>query len=246
MGNQIDIGEYQSLHKQIKAKVDAFLEVGRLLVRMRDSGLYKAEFKTFEAYCKEKFGWSRPHAYRLIDLARVDENLSPIGDIPKPKNEAQAREIAKAPPEKQAEVWQEAMKTASKDAKGEPKVTAAHVQKVVAQRVQPEEEIDFDPTPAPPPDPWKPYNEQLDRACELLKQAKEIIVRLPSLTPASAAFAAWIDTKAQRTFFDNAVTTYEAQRVARFATEREAKNLGDGRNFLYAYEATPKKKRGAA
>jgi hypothetical protein len=47
---------------------------------------------------------ARAYAYRLISQASVVNDLSPIGDISKLQNEAQARELAKAPKEKRVEV----------------------------------------------------------------------------------------------------------------------------------------------
>lgn len=43
----------------------------------------------------------KAYAYRLIASASVIEKLSPIGDIPKPETESQARPLTKLPPEQQ-------------------------------------------------------------------------------------------------------------------------------------------------
>jgi hypothetical protein len=58
--------------------------------------LYRREYAGFDEYCREKWGWKRDHAYRLIDAAEVVK-VSPIGD--KIKTESQARELGKAEPE---------------------------------------------------------------------------------------------------------------------------------------------------
>ncbi|HEY6723811.1 MAG TPA: hypothetical protein VI197_07255 [Polyangiaceae bacterium] len=82
-----------------------FVDVGRALTRIRDAKLYAEEFGTFEAYCRERWGMSKTHANRLIASADVAANVTPIGVIP---NEAQARELAKLPTEKQPEAWAKA------------------------------------------------------------------------------------------------------------------------------------------
>jgi hypothetical protein len=66
------------------------------LLQVRNERLYRVRgFPTFEKYCQTRWGWARAHACRLINAAKVVQNLSPIGDIP--KNEAQARELARLP-----------------------------------------------------------------------------------------------------------------------------------------------------
>ena len=86
-------------------------------MEIRDSGLYK-QYGTFEKYCKERWGYARQVAYRLIDSAKVMQNLSPMGDIP-PENERQTRPLTSLPPEQQREAWDAVVKTAP-----EGKVTA--------------------------------------------------------------------------------------------------------------------------
>ena len=61
-------------------------------MRARGFSFRAGSRQTFEAYCKERWGWGRAHAYRLIDSAKVAEALSPTGDTP--SNERQARELA--------------------------------------------------------------------------------------------------------------------------------------------------------
>ncbi|CCF84129.1 hypothetical protein NITHO_3110002 [Nitrolancea hollandica Lb] len=63
-------------------------------------------YQRFEDYCRERWGWKRAHAYRLIDSAQVAGALSPIGDKA-PANEAQARELSRLKePEIIRETWQ--------------------------------------------------------------------------------------------------------------------------------------------
>ena len=47
------------------------MEVGLALAEIRDLRLYRREYSGFAEYCREKWGWTRQHAYRLIEAAPV-------------------------------------------------------------------------------------------------------------------------------------------------------------------------------
>lgn len=116
------------LEECIERGLQTFVEVGRALLEIRDRRLYRERgFQTFEDYCLHRWGWKRAHAYRHIEAARVVENLSPIGDIP--RNEAQARELAKLEPDEQREVA-EAVHSAGESFDS---VTAAEVRDIARQ-----------------------------------------------------------------------------------------------------------------
>jgi len=51
---------------------------------------------------------SRPRAYRLMEAAEVNSNLSPIGDIV-PASESQLRPLTSLAPEDQRTVWTQAV-----------------------------------------------------------------------------------------------------------------------------------------
>lgn len=57
--------------KTIERGINTFVEVGQALAEIRDAKLYRASHKTFEAYCDEKWKFSRQRAYQLIDQAKV-------------------------------------------------------------------------------------------------------------------------------------------------------------------------------
>jgi len=82
---------------------------------IRDSHLYRQQFQTFEAYCRERWGLKERHAYKLMDAAAVVENLQtcPIGQLP--KTESQARPLTRLEPEVQREVWQEVVTSTPAD-----------------------------------------------------------------------------------------------------------------------------------
>ncbi|MBW4689270.1 MAG: hypothetical protein KME40_30305 [Komarekiella atlantica HA4396-MV6] len=60
----------------LERKVErAFFEAGKALLELRDRRLYRSTHKTFEEYCKDRFGFERRHPYRLIEAAVVVDNL---------------------------------------------------------------------------------------------------------------------------------------------------------------------------
>ncbi|HOQ43391.1 MAG TPA: hypothetical protein PK178_14620 [Smithellaceae bacterium] len=50
----------------------------RVLMEIRDRGYYRdvLVYETFEAYCKDRWDFSRQHAYRFIDSAKVVLNVT--------------------------------------------------------------------------------------------------------------------------------------------------------------------------
>ena len=89
--------EEEADRQRLELKVErAFYESGKALVELRSRRLYRSTHKSFEEYCQDRFGFQRAHSYRLIDAARVVDNLSlgclQIGDII-PNNESQCRPL---------------------------------------------------------------------------------------------------------------------------------------------------------
>ena len=52
-----------------------FIEVGLALLEIRDRRLYRDSWGTFEDYCRERWGWTREHGYRLMQGAEVAQNV---------------------------------------------------------------------------------------------------------------------------------------------------------------------------
>lgn len=84
----------------------AFVEVGNALLRIRDERLYRETHSTFEAYCRERWGLSKPYATQLI-VAADTVAIATAEGLPLPRNEAVARELAplRDQPEKMREVY---------------------------------------------------------------------------------------------------------------------------------------------
>ncbi len=74
---------------------------------IKDGRLYREGFKTFEDYCRERWGVSRIRAHQLIDSVRVEENLLTIVNTGAffPATESQARILVPLEPDEQREVW---------------------------------------------------------------------------------------------------------------------------------------------
>ncbi len=157
--------ELTQLETTVRNGLHTFYAVGTALTLIRNRKLYREEFRTFEEYCQVKFNIARPTAYRLMDAADTKDNLSPLGDVPLPENEAQTRALAGLEPEQQRHVWTKAMETAPNG-----KVTAKHVQDVRQVEIPVE---DPEPPPAPEPErqisvfiPPKPTKEERKTAIE--------------------------------------------------------------------------------
>ncbi|MBE9209885.1 hypothetical protein IQ244_25995 [Nostoc sp. LEGE 06077] len=104
----------------LEEKVEtAFYAAGKALMELRDRRLYRSTHKTFEEYCRDRFGYSRDAAYLKMSATTVYENLQkhlPTNgrQIPLPTSERQVRSLAKAELEasQQAYVWEQAVEEA--------------------------------------------------------------------------------------------------------------------------------------
>ena len=114
------------LEAVIERGLATFVEVGLALLEIRGSRLYLETYPSFDAYCRERWGWSRQRGYQLMDAAKV----STVVDI---QDERQARELVpllRQDEHEVVEVWREL-----KEAHGE-KVTADLVRRAVVGRLR--------------------------------------------------------------------------------------------------------------
>lgn len=102
--------ELKTLERVIERGMSTFVEVGNALKTIRDSKLYREEYKTFERYVQERWGFKRHYAYNLIESAEAVKNVE-HAQQKLPANVRQATELAKAPPEKQAAIWEEVVES---------------------------------------------------------------------------------------------------------------------------------------
>ena len=108
------------LERQIEK---AFYIAGKALIVLRDRRLYRSTHKTFEEYCRDRFGHSRQKSNYLIAAVDVFDNLTTIGcqNLPQdlttnslqilPTNERQIRPLTKLEPDQQREVWLSAVES---------------------------------------------------------------------------------------------------------------------------------------
>jgi hypothetical protein len=95
----------------IETERRCFYKIGKALKEVRDDRLYRELlFDSFESYLNQRWDMSRSHGYRLIEAARVIDNLSPIGDI-LPENEAQLRPLMRLTPFDQCKIWRDFLST---------------------------------------------------------------------------------------------------------------------------------------
>ncbi|MBD2682659.1 MULTISPECIES: hypothetical protein [Nostoc] len=106
----------QSDRLLLERKVErAFFEAGKALAELRDRRLYRSTHRTFEEYCRDRFGHSRRQSYLLMDAAVIFDNLEQKcdrNDHILPTNEWQVRPLAKLEPDLQPEAWQQAVESA--------------------------------------------------------------------------------------------------------------------------------------
>jgi hypothetical protein len=95
----------------IETERRCFYKIGKALKEVRDERLYRQLlFDSFESYLKQRWDISRSHGYRLIEAARIIDNLSPIGDK-LPENEAQLRPLIHLSPSDQCKIWRDFLAT---------------------------------------------------------------------------------------------------------------------------------------
>lgn len=113
----------------IEHGIKVFVEVGEALTGIRDGRLYRESHPTFEAYCRDRWGFSKTHANRLISSAGVAKNLAPIGVIP--TSESQVRVLSGFSPVDQVRV----MRNAIKAVEGRPTAVTARLVEETAQKL---------------------------------------------------------------------------------------------------------------
>ncbi|QLE53262.1 hypothetical protein FD724_35685 (plasmid) [Nostoc sp. C057] len=142
----------QSDRLLLERKVErAFFEAGKALTELRDRRLYRSTHKTFEDYCRDRFGHSRRQSYLLMDAAVVFDNLmkkcDPMDHI-LPTNERQVRPMTKLEPHQQQEVWVKAVEQSG------GKVPPARIVKNVVQQIMERTQV--------------PNTYQLGEVCQIL------------------------------------------------------------------------------
>jgi hypothetical protein len=87
----------------IERGLQTFYEVGTALLKIRNDGLYRPDYGTFEEYCKKRWRWTRGYANAQIRAAEIVQNLDTM--VSTPENERQVRPLVGLEPEQQREAW---------------------------------------------------------------------------------------------------------------------------------------------
>jgi len=113
----MDLAKVKSRLATCEEKIKSgVISVGECLKTIQEDELWKVSHPSFQAYCQERWGWSKSRVYQLIEASSTHARLSKILDSSElPQNDHQLRAVAKAPPEKQAEVVQKANERAWKE-----------------------------------------------------------------------------------------------------------------------------------
>lgn len=119
-----------ALEKSIQEGVAVFVSVGNALAEIKESKLYRADFKTFEDYCQKRWNFSRIRAYQLIEAAEVHKAL-PENVKPGFTNAKALNALAKAPKKDRARIAAKVIKSVKK--KG-GKVTTDAVKSEVSKK----------------------------------------------------------------------------------------------------------------
>lgn len=87
-----EIDELTRTESAIELALQSFVMLGALLKHIRDSGLYRAKYRTFEEYCEGRWGIKRRRAYQYIEASDAADNHKGRH----PLKESQARALARA------------------------------------------------------------------------------------------------------------------------------------------------------
>lgn len=144
------------LETVVELGLQTFYDVGMALVEIRDERLYRQDYSTWEAYCRDRWGFNRARANNLISAFKIVNVLDSSESKVLPSNESQVRPLKLLEPEQQVVAWQRVIETAPD---GDPnKVTGAHVQRIVDDMRGVERDSDTGRLLAPEPD----YNYKRD------------------------------------------------------------------------------------
>jgi hypothetical protein len=111
----------------IEQGVRSIVEVGCSLLAIQRGRLYRSEFKSFNAYCRDKWGFGRQRGTELINAAITSEELQANGVQIDRLNERQLRPLASLANANQ----RVSALTRAQELAGETKMTSRHVQEAV-------------------------------------------------------------------------------------------------------------------
>jgi len=149
--NVVERRELQSLEEIIQRSLNTLIESGSALLSIRDKKLWRESHKSFEAYVRDKWGFEKNYANKIIASSETVKKLGTI--VPKtPKaleitTEGQLRELTGVPSESLAAVVKEAAKIAGDDV-----ITAKDIRQAKEQVLTANPKADPKPEPNDEPE----------------------------------------------------------------------------------------------
>lgn len=109
------------LEEVIERGLAEFHRVGDALLRVNQQRLYRSIHRTFDAYCRERWGISRQRGRQLMEAVEMTTIVVTAG-LPAPTNEAQTRELVPLRKDEavMVEVWRKAHESAEQQGKSRP------------------------------------------------------------------------------------------------------------------------------
>lgn len=118
----------------------SFVVLGNALKILRDKRLYRETHASFEAYVRDRFGYSRRAADYLIGASEVVENLKReqivLGTNVLPTKESQCRSLIGQPLETQCKVWTRALELVENKKVPSAKVVKQAVKEITQNNAQ--------------------------------------------------------------------------------------------------------------
>jgi hypothetical protein len=126
-----ETAKLEKLEQVVFTELEGAIRFADALATIRDERLYRAQFETFEVYCRVKWQMQARSVRRLIDQAKVLGVVSEPDEIGSawtvPASPSVVRPLIGLPPEHQRQAWREAVATAT------GKITTRHVERVVGE-----------------------------------------------------------------------------------------------------------------
>lgn len=158
--------DFKKLDQQIRKGIAGYFEAGNALRLIQERQLWKAGgFLTWEAYCRDVAGWSRSHAHRLVQAAKVASELRsalPIGNTTHetiiPESESQVRPLLRLKdPVERSEAWRRSIDLADGQ-----QPTAKEIAEAVSEILRPKEPVKVSPS-------------RSERRVEVVKELRTVI-----------------------------------------------------------------------
>jgi len=104
-----DRAKLTRLEQTIDKGLAVWIQVGEALAEIRDSKLYRETHPTFEAYCRDRWNYTKSRAYQLMDGAQIAIECKALGfDV---AAESHARQLKTVPKQNRVPVLQLAQDT---------------------------------------------------------------------------------------------------------------------------------------